>query len=127
MEAYEYISEREWVHDCVFNVIHIYFPTPWPWSMEIYHPGLSHRLVCDDFVEEAYRILKPGGVLRFVTDCNDYYEEVCKCFKTTHWWAVDWRPMDLGQGDSYIVGTPCEINIRENKNAEFYQLQLIRL
>lgn len=121
MEAFEYISS-DLVDDCVFSAIHIYFPTPWPRSI-----NLSHRLICPEFVDGSYRILKPGGALRIVTDRKDYYDYACKCFNALQWEFVDWQRIDLGQSEQYLVGTPCEIGLREEGNVDFYPIQMIRL
>ncbi|MGA0603369.1 tRNA (guanosine(46)-N7)-methyltransferase TrmB [Caulobacter sp. KR2-114] len=45
----------------------ILFPDPWPKAR--HH---KRRLVQDDFLAEAARLLKPGGRLRFATDWEDY-------------------------------------------------------
>ena len=51
---------------CLDRMI-ILFPDPWPKAR--HH---KRRLVQDDFVAEAVRLLKPGGRLRFATDWADY-------------------------------------------------------
>jgi tRNA (guanine-N7-)-methyltransferase len=53
--------------DASVDRIVILFPDPWPKAR--HH---KRRLVQDDFVAEAVRLLKPGGRLRFATDWADY-------------------------------------------------------
>ena len=53
--------------DASLDRIVILFPDPWPKAR--HH---KRRLVQDDFVAEAVRLLKPGGRLRFATDWADY-------------------------------------------------------
>jgi tRNA (guanine-N7-)-methyltransferase len=47
--------------------IHVLFPDPWP--KRRHH---NRRLVQAAFLDAAHRILKPGGLLRLVTDDGDY-------------------------------------------------------
>jgi tRNA G46 methylase TrmB len=120
IEAYRYLNK--WVADCTFHAIHIYFPTPHPISI-----GLTDRLIRPAFIKEAYRVLKPGGTLRLVTDDKEYYDQACGCFGVDKWWAVDWQPLNLGQKPGYFVGSPCEIKYREIEQASIYALQVIRI
>lgn len=53
--------------DASLDRIVILFPDPWPKAR--HH---KRRLVQDDFVAEAVRLLRPGGRLRFATDWADY-------------------------------------------------------
>ncbi len=54
--------------DAIATVIHLYFPDPWPKSR--HH---RRRMFQDRFLEDARRILVPGGELRVVTDHDDYW------------------------------------------------------
>lgn len=119
MEAHKYVSN--WVSDCVFDVVHIYFPTPYPLSI-----GLPHRLINSSFTTEVHRILKPSGTLRIVTDDKGYYEEICGHLNARHWWAVDWQPLELTV-NNYLVGTRQEVVYRETNHPQLYALQLIRI
>ncbi len=47
----------------VADVIHVLFPDPWP--KRRHH---VRRLVQEDFLQSCRRLLKPGGLLRIVTD-----------------------------------------------------------
>lgn len=124
MEAFEYVNE--WVGDGVFDNIHIYFPTPFPKSIGIDHPGLSCRLMRPEFIKQTHRILKTGGTLRLITDRKDYFQFACEGFDPNHWWAVDWHRLNIGQEQDQLIGTPTEKSLRESGNENFYTLQLIR-
>jgi len=56
--------------------LRVFFPDPWPKAR--HH---KRRLVDDDFVASASRVLEPGGVLRLATDWQDYADamrEACE-------------------------------------------------
>ena len=65
-EAQEWI--RAHVAEASLAAVHIYFPDPWPKTR--HH---KRRLVQPAFWRELERILKPGGVLRIVTDHEPYF------------------------------------------------------
>ena len=48
--------------------IHIYFPDPWPKTR--HH---KRRLIQLPFITEVRRVLRPGGLMRLVTDHADYF------------------------------------------------------
>lgn len=52
----------------IVEVIHLYFSDPWPKTK--HH---KNRVVQDRFLAECWRVLKPGGELRIVTDHADYW------------------------------------------------------
>ncbi|MFM9959591.1 MAG: tRNA (guanosine(46)-N7)-methyltransferase TrmB [Phycisphaerales bacterium] len=54
--------------DEIISVIHLYFSDPWPKSR--HH---KRRVLQDSFLEQAWRVLTPGGELRIVTDHADYW------------------------------------------------------
>jgi tRNA (guanine-N7-)-methyltransferase len=54
--------------DGVARVIHLYFSDPWPKAR--HH---RRRVVQDRFLEDAWRVLMPGGELRIVTDHDEYW------------------------------------------------------
>jgi len=54
-------------------IIHVLFPDPWPKRRHS-----SRRLVNAEFLSQCLRILKPGGLLRFVTDDLAYAKDVEK-------------------------------------------------
>jgi tRNA (guanine-N7-)-methyltransferase len=59
---------RHRVPSGIVRVLHLYFPDPWPKSR--HH---KRRMVQDDFMRAAWRVLKPGGELRVVTDHAGYW------------------------------------------------------
>ena len=65
-DATEFIRWR--MPSAVVRVIHLYFSDPWPKSR--HH---KRRVVQDSFLEQARRVLVPGGELRIVTDHADYW------------------------------------------------------
>jgi tRNA (guanine-N7-)-methyltransferase len=70
----------------------ILFPDPWPKAR--HH---KRRLIQDDTAAEIVRVLKPGGLLRFVTDWKDYADWALERLNRTPglvWLAEeadDWR------------------------------------
>jgi tRNA (guanine-N7-)-methyltransferase len=61
------------VQDASVVAVHIYFPDPW-WKRR-HH---KRRLFNDWFVEQASRILVPGGLLHAWTDVEDYFQLMLK-------------------------------------------------
>ncbi len=66
-------AEADWwirrhVPDASLAALHIYFPDPWP---KVRHH--KRRLIQDAFIPTVYRILRPGGQLRLVTDHAGYF------------------------------------------------------
>jgi tRNA (guanine-N7-)-methyltransferase len=72
--------------------IFVLFPDPWPKARHN-----KRRLIQTDFAQEAARLLKPGGRLRFATDWADYADQTLVVFRGTPgfaWLAAcadDWR------------------------------------
>ncbi len=67
------LGEATWwirchVLDASLANLHIYFPDPWPKTR--HH---KRRLIQLPFLHEVHRILRPGGVMRLVTDHADYF------------------------------------------------------
>ena len=60
-DATEFLRWR--VPDGVVDVVHLYFSDPWPKPR--HH---KKRVVQDRFLADVWRVLKPGGELRVVTD-----------------------------------------------------------
>lgn len=61
----------ECVADASLNVIHIYFPDPWP--KKRHH---KRRLIQPAFLQHVVRTLVPNGRLQIVTDHKDYFEHI---------------------------------------------------
>jgi tRNA (guanine-N7-)-methyltransferase len=64
---------RLFLRDCVgagsLQALHVYFPDPW-WKKR-HH---KRRVFTAEFVEQAVRVLRPGGRLCAATDVEDYYQ-----------------------------------------------------
>jgi tRNA (guanine-N7-)-methyltransferase len=78
--------------DASIDRLYVLFPDPWPKTRH-----KKRRLIQDDFVAEAARVLKPGGRLRFATDWADYADwtlarfTASRAFRWTAERADDWR------------------------------------
>jgi tRNA (guanine-N7-)-methyltransferase len=62
---------RDYVAPGTVAAVHIYFPDPW-WKTR-------HRkrlLFTPEFTDLVHRVLRPGGVLQFATDVEDYFAMV---------------------------------------------------
>jgi tRNA (guanine-N7-)-methyltransferase len=55
--------------DGLLAAVHIYFPDPW-WKKR----HRKRRLMREGFLRDVERALKPGGVLHFWTDVQEYFE-----------------------------------------------------
>ena len=61
----------EFVADGCVDCFHIYFPDPWP--KKRHH---KRRFFCQLNLEQLIRCLKPGGVIKTVTDHAGYFEHI---------------------------------------------------
>lgn len=106
-DASEFIHWR--VPDASVRVIHLYFSDPWPKSR--HH---RRRVVQDRFLQDAHRVLAPGGELRIVTDHEDYWAWMQKHFarvEGTLFAREDFARADSAQ-EGEIVGTNFERKYR---------------
>jgi tRNA (guanine-N7-)-methyltransferase len=62
---------RDRVAPASLHALHVYFPDPW-WKKR--HE--KRRLFTAEFAFECARVLRPGGLLHFVTDVEDYFHMV---------------------------------------------------
>ena len=53
------------------SAIHVYFPDPWPKKRH-----RDNRLIQPRFLQDAERVLKPGGLIHLRTDDLDYFEQM---------------------------------------------------
>lgn len=117
------------------DVIHLYFPDPWPKAK--HH---RRRMVQDRFLIDAHRILRPGGQLRVVTDHAPYWAWMREHFDRFTA-PGEGRPALFAEGpftsppsarDGELVGTNFERKYRENPGAggggtDFFATVLQRL
>jgi tRNA (guanine-N7-)-methyltransferase len=99
---------RWYVPDELFRQIHIYFPDPWP--KKRHH---KRRSISADFLREAHRVLTPAGIIRIVTDHDDYFawinEHVAMVSDLFDVIPFE-RPVAAGEGE--VVGTNFERKYR---------------
>lgn len=60
---------RWYCPDAMFRQVHIYFPDPWPKAR--HH---KRRHFTAEFLRELHRVMTADGVIRVVTDHDDYFE-----------------------------------------------------
>ncbi|TWT94748.1 tRNA (guanine-N(7)-)-methyltransferase [Botrimarina colliarenosi] len=59
---------RELIPDASLEAVHVYFPDPW-WKAR----HRRRRVLNEAFLTDVGRTLRPGGVLHFWTDVQEYY------------------------------------------------------
>lgn len=92
------------VPDASLQAVHIYFPDPWPKTR--HH---KRRLIQVPFLKEVHRILKPAGILRLVTDHEDYFAHMTETLAAQHdLVAIPFPPLFPDSGGPHIVGTNFE-------------------
>ncbi len=107
------------VPDEMFRQVHIYFPDPWPKTR--HH---KRRLIQAPFLRQLHRVLEPEGLVRLVTDHDDYFawmgdhiERVADLFDRD---SFD-RPASAAEGE--VVGTNFERKYRR-QGRPFHALTL---
>ena len=73
-----------------FEVIHVYFPDPWPKDRHA-----RHRLVDFEFPQKAARLLKQGGVVHLRTDDAKYFNQMQTVFCAHGGFAAEGTPTEL--------------------------------
>ncbi len=109
-EAYAFLRDR--LPDECLAAIHVYFPDPWP--KKRHH---KRRLFRPAVVEEFARVLRPGGLLRAVTDHPDYAPVIRETMEASPAFEDAGRDASLwelpGMGDYTTLGvTNFEIKYR---------------
>ncbi len=62
---------RDWLKPGCLDRLHLFFPDPWP--KKRHH---KRRIVQQDFLALAARVLRPGGVLHMATDWENYADHM---------------------------------------------------
>ena len=60
---------RELISDSSLAAVHVYFPDPW-WKKR----HKKRRVMCEPFLRDVQRTLRPGGSLHFWTDVEEYFQ-----------------------------------------------------
>ena len=95
---------RDNVVDASVNVLHVYFPDPWPKAKHN-----RRRLIQPPFAAEAARILIDGGLVKLATDHEDYAAQMEQVFLN----APDFKPTLRAVGDDAPEGvTNWEVKFR---------------
>ena len=93
---------RDYVAGDSLAAIHVYFPDPWPKAR--HH---KRRLIQPMFLDDANRVLEPGGRIQVVTDHADYWEQIEAVFKNGPMELTEYgHPGDTRDGE--MVGTNFE-------------------
>ncbi len=97
-----------YVPDAFFREAHVYFPDPWPKARQN-----KRRTLQAPFLRQLHRVLQSGGILRMVTDHDDYFAwiqnhaaQVTDVFQEIPFE----RPPAAGEGE--VVGTNFERKYR---------------
>ncbi len=59
---------REFLPTAAVDAVHVYFPDPW-WKAR----HRKRRVLNEAFLVDVVRVLKPGGILHFWTDVEEYF------------------------------------------------------
>ncbi len=109
---------RNYVPDACLAAVHIYFPDPWP--KKRHH---KRRLIQAAFLRDLHRVLEAAGLVRIVTDHEDYHEwilaaarEVQELFDPLPWQNPPSAP------DGELVGTNFERKYRRESKPFFAML-----
>lgn len=112
-EAGYFLSE--FVADSSLDVLHIYFPDPWPKARH-----QKRRLIQEPFLRQAERVLAPAGRLQIVTDHQDYFEQIESVVNRSALIVIDYnRPGSANEGE--FVGTNFERKYRR-EGRPFYAI-----
>lgn len=94
--------------DELFRQVHVYFADPWPKKRHN-----KRRMIQADFLAELHRVLKPEGMVRIVTDHDDYFawieDHVAQCSHLFDRGDFE-RPASAAEGE--VVGTNFERKYR---------------
>jgi len=89
-------------------VVHVFFPDPW-WK----NKHKKRLLFTDEFAGLVLRVLKPGGILHFVTDVHDYFEMVTELLAGVPAFALIEPPAENAPGHDMDYLTNFERKFRQ--------------
>jgi tRNA (guanine-N7-)-methyltransferase len=58
------------------TAVHVYFPDPW-WKKR----HRKRRVMQESFLDDVQRVLRPGGILHFWTDVQEYFESTLELMR----------------------------------------------
>ena len=98
------------------DIVDVFFPTPW------WNPALREkRLLVDPFfIEDVMRVLRPGGILRVVTDVEAYAERIQTVLDASEFQV-------LTASDDRMPMPACEQQSRREWRCEQDDLRVYRL
>lgn len=99
---------RNMTSDLQFDVVHIYFPTPYPNALRNDGLPVYEKLLSQSFLSLLEKRVRTGGELRVLTDLKAYHEEFEDLIDVGKWWALEWTHFECGQRAGEFIGTPCE-------------------
>jgi tRNA (guanine-N7-)-methyltransferase len=99
------------ITDSSVDCFHIYYPDPWP--KKRHH---KRRFINKENTDQMIRCLKPEGIIRIVTDHEDYWKQIKEVIKTRNELEeIEFIPTAGAQADE-LVGTNYERKyIREQR------------
>lgn len=122
-DAREFVRHN--IADETIDTFHIYFPDPWP--KKRHH---KRRFFQPANITEVYRILKPGGQLRTVTDHAGYYEFMCEVMLehpviSRQFRKVDFLPVETADEGEWVGSNFERKYIKEQR--QFHALAMEKL
>lgn len=84
-------SLRRWLPDACVSIFHISFPDPWPKRRHAHR-----RLVNLEFLDEVKRVLRLPGILRLMTDDEDYFRYMRRAT------AAEWEELPWNDGQETV-------------------------
>jgi tRNA (guanine-N7-)-methyltransferase len=89
---------RDHVQPDSLAALHVYFPDPW-WKKR----HQKRRLFTAEFVQEAYKVLKPGGLFSVATDVPEYFEVMVELLRQTPLVPETPEPGTAGQEPAVVT------------------------
>jgi len=112
-EGYDFVSKN--IPNGSIAFLHVYFPTPF-----VVAPFFFEKLGNEKFFLEAYRVLRPSGIFRIVTDHEDYFSEMQAALERSKFWFTEWTSPGGNIPEGYYVNTPLERKFRREAKKVYY-------